>query len=502
MALVKQDSVILDEKYDYGKYLAEQPPERFVCKICLKLSRGPMLSNCCGYTFCCECIETAKGCPVCDDMSFQTIRNKQAEREIPYLSVVCRNKGEGCQWQGLVKDLAKHLENKDGCVFVELRCPNGCGKLLQRRYLYSHNETDCPKKQFICQYCDERGEESFINGQHLQECLHYPVECPNKCDTPKLTRKDLDNHRKKVCPNEMSKCEYYDVGCHVELTRKEMESHCKQKVATHLALTRQELLKASEKLKKTEDILTAEIKATTESYESTLKELNSATRRLTKTQEEVESTKVLLGKAESEISQGLGYVESVTQIRVNELEKKLRGELNAQLEKIFTTTDWNMKVAWQVTSTKENQVTPVWIRMPDYTNLKKQSNSWHSPPFYTYSGGYRMCLCVYAAGDDGGMGTHMSVYACVMKGAYDDSLGWPLQGNLEVIILNQNSNTDHFGKTIRYTGDTTTETGNRVITGELGKARGYPLFISNKDLKSRHCVKHNSVCFQISFNRH
>ncbi|XP_065902429.1 TNF receptor-associated factor 3-like [Dysidea avara] len=272
---------------------------------------------------------------------------------------------------------------------------------------------------------------------------------------------------------------------------------CKENVATHLALTRQELIKASEKLKKTEEVLTTEVKTTTERYESTLKEIDSPTRRLTKTQE-VESTKVLLAKAESKLSQGLAYVESATQIRVNELEKpKLRSELNTQLEKIFTTADWNTKIAWQVTCTKENQVAPVWIRMPDYANLKRQSEQWCSPPFYTYSGGYRMCLCICAAGDDGGIGTHMSAYACVMKGAYDDSVPWPLQGNLEVVILNQNNNTDHFGKTIHYTGDNTTDTGNRVVNGELGKARGYPLFISNKDLKGRHCIKHNSVCFQV-----
>ena len=325
------------------------------------------------------------------------------------------------------------------------------------------------------------------------------MKCPNKCDTPKLIRKDLGNHQKKYCPNEVMKCEYYNVGCCVEQTRKKMESHCKQNVAMHLALTRQELIKASDKLKITEQTLTAEVK-TTEHYESTLKELDSAMKRLTKTQEEVESTKVLLGKAENKLSQGLAYVESVTQIRVSELEKNLRSEMNTQLEKIFTTADWNTKIAWQVTCTKENQVAPVWIRMPEYANLKKQSEQWYSPPFYTHGGGYRMCLCIYAAGDDGGIGSHMSVYACVMKGAYDDSLPWPLQGNLEVIILNQSSNTDHFGKTIHYTGESTTDTGNRVVTGELGKARGYPLFISNRDLKSHHCVKHNSVCFQVSFS--
>ena len=72
-------------------------------------------------------------------------------------------------------------------------------------------------------------------------------------------------------------------------------------------------------------------------------------------------------------------------------------------------------------------------------------------PFYTHPHGYRMCLCVYTNGDGSGKRTHISVYACMMQGPFDEYLKWPFQEKVTVQIVNQAGDHDHVEETISYT---------------------------------------------------
>jgi len=60
-----------------------------------------------------------------------------------------------------------------------------------------------------------------------------------------------------------------------------------------------------------------------------------------------------------------------------------------------------------------------------------ESDNWYSPPFYTHPQGYKMCLSVVANGSGDGKGTHVSVFAYLMRGDFDDHLKWPFQGRVE-----------------------------------------------------------------------
>ena len=60
-------------------------------------------------------------------------------------------------------------------------CTSGCGGVIQRRDLPKHVETECPCHKVDCQYCQHRGEHQFIEGKHKEECVEYPLACPNKC---------------------------------------------------------------------------------------------------------------------------------------------------------------------------------------------------------------------------------------------------------------------------------------------------------------------------------
>ena len=237
---------------EYGGYeykFVNPVPDRCVCNICHLPSRDAyMTGQCCeGQTICKSCLDqwqiTAGNmkCAVCHEEESGFHPNYPVAREIKSLHIYCTNKEKGCEWQCELNDINNHLGNSDGCLFEEVKCSNECGKMIQRRYLTSHVETECPHRKVNCQYCHDTGEHQFIEGQHKEECPKLPLPCPNNCEVGSVPREDMEAHRKE-CPLEMIQCEYYSVGCkRVKLARKDMEEHDNEKMKEHLMMTKNKL---------------------------------------------------------------------------------------------------------------------------------------------------------------------------------------------------------------------------------------------------------------------
>jgi len=76
------------------------------------------------------------------------------------------------------------------------------------------------------------------------------------------------------------------------------------------------------------------------------------------------------------------------------------------------------------------QPSPCVFKMPKFNQHKKFQDRWYSPPFYIHHGSYKMCISVYASGKGDGEGTHISVFASLMRGKNDDNLSWPFKGEV------------------------------------------------------------------------
>ncbi|XP_065902971.1 uncharacterized protein [Dysidea avara] len=212
----------------YEYQFVDFPPDRFVCKICQYPSRDPYLSKCCGHIFCKSCLEGAKkataivdACPMCRDEEFFTMPNKQIDREVRSLHVFCTNKEKGCEWQGEVNDVSSHLGRSNGCQVEDVKCPDSCGKIMQRQYLTSHVEDECVCRKVHCQYCHTIGTYQHIEGEHKEQCLKFPVTCPNECEAHKVPREDIHTHI-KVCPLQLVTCSN---DCGITLQRQYLATH-------------------------------------------------------------------------------------------------------------------------------------------------------------------------------------------------------------------------------------------------------------------------------------
>ena len=84
------------------------------------------------------------------------------------------------------------------------------------------------------------------------------------------------------------------------------------------------------------------------------------------------------------------------------------------------------------------------FKLTGFDRKKSEGQIFPPPSFYTSPQGYHMKIVVVPNGYDVGKGTHISVYAMVLDGEYDDDITWPFQGNINFGLLNQLENKNHF----------------------------------------------------------
>ena len=477
--------------YDYE--FVDTLPDTLVCKICHHPSREPHLSVCCGHTFCNSCVKNVKksnfisnACPMCRNQ-FTTVSNKQNERAILSLHVLCTNTKRGCDWIGEVNDIASHLKNSSGCKFEDVHCPNSCGETFERQLLVSHAE-ECPRRLINCQYCHIEGEHQLIEGSHKEQCCNFPVPCPNKCEIINVPREDLKEHM-KVCPLETVQCQYHNVGCEAKMARKDLVKHDEEKANEHLLLMKSVLVDTQHKLSDTKhklDNAQNSLADVRNKLAETQNRLDNTENRLANTQYKLDNTQNRLGDTQNRLGDTQSKLQSTqsklantqhkldsTQARLDNVEDKLddaeqrldsaeeeieenHTEVLDEVEEIKATLkqktklidmlfgEWTIEIHTQAAKLSScNQLLPVIVKMPDFMMKKSNKADWYSSPFFTHHNGYKMQLNIVPGGWGESEGHYMSVYLHIMEGPFDHLLKWQLRGKFQIKLLNQICDSKH-----------------------------------------------------------
>ena len=426
------------------------------CPICLMIPKEPCVISCpCGKEFCRECIERIKKdnkpCPLCNLTDFTFLRHHGSERYLKAQEVWCSYKKEkgGCEWRGKLGEYEQHLnrnpspENQlTGCQFVEVECEHGCGEWFQRHHIAVHQKSLCPKRPYSCEYCCEY-ESTFedVTKNHHHQCNKFPVTCPNKCREAPFEQQKVENHVKVECPLTEVNCPLHYAGCEVRLPRKDMPEHMRD-MMTHLTLlatVTQTLLKENQELKQ-------QLKSSTEATEALKKEVCENRQNVEDLRKE---------------NQKMQYqrLQSITEGRYQATEKEVEALKKADRELRLMLgrfpIDFHVNYA-----TKEIQ---------------------YLPSFYTHSRGYCMCIRVDTNGIGDGEGTHVSLFAYLMPGPYDDHLKWPFRGEITIQIVNQAGDHSHVEETIAY--DDRTSNAGRVIDKERSGGWGRHHFLAHTKLE-------------------
>ena len=352
------------KKENRGGYdcdFVEKPPEAIQaeCPVCLLILKEPCLISCCGHKFCRECIKQvtkdAKPCPLCNEPNFNFMRERKLERFLKGSEVWCSYKKEGCEWSGELGQLQEHLnrdpafENQlNGCAFVAVECTHKCGEWFQRRHIATHQNEQCKKRPYSCDYCrDYASTFEDVTEIHYPQCGKYPVACPNDCDVYKMERQDLEGHLRDKCPLTLVDCPFHYAGCETQLLRKDMPEHMKDTV-THLmslatvtqrlTVENQKLTKENQELKERVLEREDESRRSMGAVQASLQELNmkcdSQNENLTELQQSIEK----LEKEKTQQYQEFSHKQKIADNKIRAL-KEEENQLRLDLQQLSNTSE-------------------------------------------------------------------------------------------------------------------------------------------------------------------
>ena len=152
-------------------------------------------------------------------------------------------------------------------------------------------------------------------------------------------------------------------------------------------------------------------------------------------------------------------------------------------------------------SSLQYAVMPVYRTIQHFSQHKANDEELYIDPFYTSKGGYKVTLRVYPNGQGSSKGTHVDVFMCLMKGANDNNLQFPMTGIFTVQVMNWKGNNQHFEQSIHFDDYTPVHSSRRVVTGERADGLGIQSFISHNELTSsnKQYLHEDKMCFKILY---
>ena len=121
------------------------------------------------------------------------------------------------------------------------------------------------------------------------------------------------------------------------------------------------------------------------------------------------------------------------------------------------------------------------FKITKFAKKKEKNSEYLSPPFFTHPQGYKLTISIDANGYGEQEGTHISVWAYLMKGKHDDELEFPFKGTITFKLMNQLEDKHHHQDS--YTHDGTEKCSERVTDQERAdEAQGVQVFIPHSEL--------------------
>ncbi len=233
-------------------------PKKLNCVLCQDLLRVPCLVTCCKASYCRDCINrlsiTTGKCSIkkCQK-NYAIITDgplvEEIKKKIQSIKVYCFKKTSGCKWSGTIDQLEKSHYNlgeyderdTSACQYQEVSCPNNCGAILPRGKVKEHRFSECDNETCSCEYCGKKFQNRRLQTEHQKMCLSVPVECPNGCKLPGISRAEIQNHVYEECPLRQVSCDYRHVGCDTEVRFTDVAKHNMESYQKHLDLMSSQL---------------------------------------------------------------------------------------------------------------------------------------------------------------------------------------------------------------------------------------------------------------------
>ena len=145
--------------YDEERF-ASTVNRNFLCQICFKVLKDPVLCPRNQHCYCRSCItkqlENSQRCPTCaDELTLETLTepNRMVKDFLNELNIRCVYNNRGCKEIVQLQHLDQHEAT---CGFTPAVCTNqGCGVTLNQRDLIHHESEVCEFRKLKCHSCGE-----------------------------------------------------------------------------------------------------------------------------------------------------------------------------------------------------------------------------------------------------------------------------------------------------------------------------------------------------------
>ena len=307
------------------------------------------------------------------------------------------------------------------------------------------------------------------------------VECSNYPCKVLFLRKDKERHL-TVCAYVKFACKYKEFGCKKTPFRKDLSAHeGNDQVHFRMFVT-----------------AVAEVKKQFKEQYSVLKQenvtLHKQLQAITISSAEIKEQFTELKEENASLCKQLQAI-TISCAEIKEQHSELKEE-NASLHKQIQAITIKSSQNHLPRSTE-----CITFKIPNFADKKRKNVEYFSTPFYTRPQGHKMAINVDTNGYGSYEGTHISVWAYLMKGEYDDKLEFPFIGTFVFELLNQLEDKHHHKDSYTFDG---TEDGSKRVTDSdrVGEAIGVYAFIPHSELgynaaKNRQYLKDDCLVFRI-----
>ena len=286
--------------------------------------------------------------------------------------------------------------------------------------------------------------------EHMAVCQFTPVPCPKQCeDTILLLRKDLNHHIHNECPNRDCECEYCGKkGTYANITQ------------VHYVICDEKIVPCSnedctETMKR--HMIENHVEDDCEYTEVSCKYANIGCEIKLKRKDmraHEEDDKIHLHLA----------LDAVVELKDKNVQLQ---DTSLQLQDTIGRMEYGLQLAdykIQFSSKKgrawkKQEIVLMTFKLTDYQRKMWNNEEFMSPSFYTSPEGYHMSVIVYANGNGGGRGTHVSAFVHILEGRNDSKLKWPFIGKVKIELLNQLKDGNHHIKTVPFKMEHNTRVG-------------------------------------------
>ena len=311
-------------------------------------------------------------------------------------------------------------------------------------YFYFIGNRDIQSLKVRCENeedgCEWVGELRSLED-HLNTCGYVRISCPNRCETfltfltinskkDVILRKDLQKHLEEECPHRQHTCPHCEkTGEYEEITGFHRWICPKMKISCPNDNCNTEFLR--------QDLQNHLSICPYQKVACKYKDFGC---------EETPFRKDLTAH-EGDDKAHL-HMTMDTMVGIKKEVEKLKIE-NASLQAQILTNRVHLTPFLSI-----NQTAVLVFKLPKFNTY----SDFFSPPFFTHPLGYKMIIAVSCPAF---LDTHISVWAHLMKGEYDNDLEFPFEGTITFELLNQLEDKHHHKDSYTYDG---TEDGSKRIT--------------------------------------